>query len=178
MTSPPQTDPVIRSLQLAILIVSAQQRRSPDSRLGFTQINYGRLFVRDPWTLFSIARELNCSVSELVSPPEQANGTRWPALVDAAETLLSAVQAQPPHLRAPLLLRCATIPWTRVAALLPGRVKFSLQEDVATACAAILRTCGDEVDLLTSSVDESALRSSRKLRRAGLNRLRERALAC
>lgn len=140
------------ALRTAILIINTESTRRPsaDAGLGYAQINYGRLFIRDRWTLFAIARELCCTVEDLIAPPEIRRGPRWADLVSSAESLLAELQNLSEHVRVVLALRACGTSWKSVLSHLPGRVLFSLVEDADSG----LRTLGarrqTEISLLSS----------------------------
>ena len=157
------------ALKLAILIISIEQKRRPSARLGFTQINYGRLFVRDRWTLFAIARELGCEVREILAPPEQrstSDSPRWPELVSAAERVLAVVTQADARTREIIRHRAGGRSWNDLARLLPGRATFSIRDDYETA---ITRFADDDVATLLAHDDRrlgtAASRRTKNVRR-------------
>ena len=127
-----KTDDAVR---LAYVIEKADSRRRIGHSLGFALINYGRLFVRDYWTLFSIARELDCGVSDLVGKEERR--TKWDVLVRAAEEILAAVQALPAPLRMIVEERGSGHSWRRILRRHPDRLIFSMREDYDRALRVI-----------------------------------------
>lgn len=161
---------VERAIQIAALVIARESARRPSAKLGFAHVNYGRLFIRDRWTLFAIARELNCDVADLLSPPSPAadSGTRWSTISEAAERLFERVQALSSPVRAAMRLRAGGIAWSAVARATPGRVMFSLMEDTDQGYLILARECEDEVDLLARYHDprlmkKSIRRGSRKI---------------
>jgi hypothetical protein len=150
------------ALRLAVAVIQIEQARRPSARLGYTQINYGRLFIRDRWTLFSIARELGCQVSEILSAPDDKRSSgdapRWSELVSAAESILSVVNARPAHVRMILVHRAGGKSWRQIEALLPGRVMFSIQEDYEAATLLFAR---EDVETLTSHDDRRLKKTMR-----------------
>lgn len=154
------------ALRLAVAVIQIEQARRPSARLGYTQINYGRLFIRDRWTLFSIARELGCTVADIVAPPDEQSRTsdapRWNELVDAAESILAIVNARPAHVRQILVYRAGGLRWRQIEALLPGRVMFSIQEDYEAATLLFAR---EDVDTLTSHDDRRLNKSTARGRK-------------
>jgi hypothetical protein len=151
------------ALRTAVLVINTESLRSPagDAQLGFSAVNYGNLFIRDRWTLFAIARELNCSVDELISPPEvRRSGPRWSELTRASEELLAEVQKLPQDMRLVLILRACGARWKQITAKLPGRVFFSIVDDADHGLAQLVLTCPSQVAML-ASYDDSPQRCRR-----------------
>jgi hypothetical protein len=120
-----------RALLRAFVVESMERKRRATSKLGFAQLDYGRLFVRDRWTLFAIARELGCSVEDLLEPPQPANDHRivWGDIVSASESLMSAARSLRDPIRQVVLLRACGLGWRKIGIALPGRTPFSLADD-------------------------------------------------
>jgi hypothetical protein len=142
------------ALRLAVRVEQIERRRTDSRRLGFAQVDYGRLFVRDEWTLFSIARELGCTIADLLPPKETDRGesrATWSSLVEASERLLSVARGLPEPIRSIVLLSAVGLGLRRIAARLPGRALFSLAEDLARGVARVALLCERDVRLLSSS---------------------------
>lgn len=127
----------------------AGQRKSP-AGLGFSQINYGNLFVRDKWTLFAIARELDCTIEDILSPPETRHLPKWSELISASESILDQVRALPAHLKTLVSRRGDGISWRTIQQEFPGRTTFSMKDDHASGLAQVLRHSFDHLNFLAS----------------------------
>ncbi len=148
MTDSATTEIAVRR---SFLLERKESRRKAPPGLGFSQVNYGNLFHRDKWTLFSIAVELGCSVEDLLSPEDKKTlGPRWSELVQASEDILSAVRTLPLSLRHLVLLRAQGDSWRKIQRKNSGRIMFSMREDFDRAMDIILRRAPDQVIFLAS----------------------------
>ncbi len=135
----------------ALLVEQRESRNRVPPQMGFAQVNYGNLFVRDRWTLFAIARELGCSVDEILEPdPEKKSGPRWSEIAQASESVLEDVRALPAQIRDLVILRGSGISWRRIQHRYEGRLSFSLREDHSRGMSSLLRTCYDHLNFLAS----------------------------
>jgi len=141
------------ALRLATIIEMADGRRRIGMNLGFSLINYGRLFVRDYWTLFAIAREVDCDVSDLLPRDDEKRQKRqkWSELTQASEEILAKVRTLPAPLRSVAEARAKGEGWRKIARRWPDRVLWSMQEDFARSLESLLRDCGDSISFLTSN---------------------------
>ena len=141
------------ALRLATIIEMADGRRRIGMNLGFSLINYGRLFVRDYWTLFAIAREVDCDVSDLLPRDDEKRQKRqkWSELTQASEDILAKVRTLPAPLRSVAEARAKGEGWRKIARRWPDRVLWSMQEDFAQALQIVLTSCGDSISFLTSN---------------------------
>lgn len=135
----------------AFLVEQKEGRNKIPPGLGFTQINYGRLFIRDRWVLFAIARELDCTIEEILeSTDTKREGPRWSEIVQASEEILEEVRTLPGPLRDLITLRGSGVSWKRVKAQFPGRLSFSLRDDHSAGMDTLLRRCFDHLNFLAS----------------------------
>lgn len=120
-----------RALLRAFVVETIERKRRHTAKLGFAQLDYGRLFIRDKWTLFAIAREIGCSVEDLLEPPRPANDSQvtWTQIVDASESLMSAARSLREPIKRVVLLRACGMGWRNIGKALPGRTLFSLADD-------------------------------------------------
>ena len=149
----PDTRQAEEALRLATIIEMADGRRRIGQNLGFSLINYGRLFVRDYWTLFAIARELDCEVGDLLPRDEEKREKRlkWSELTRASEIILAKVRTLPAPLRSVAEARAKGEGWRKIARRWPNRVLWSMQEDFAAALEILLRSSSDSISFLTSN---------------------------
>lgn len=142
-----------RGLLRAFIVESLERKRRHTAKLGFAQLDYGRLFVRDRWTLFAIARELGCSVEELMEPPQQSQESRvvWSQIIDASESLMSAARSLREPIRQIILLRASGMGLRKIGIALPGRAPFSLAEDFEEGIRKIWILVSHECRLLAFS---------------------------
>jgi len=157
-TSPVDQDPVLaeitaKALLRAFIVEQIERRRRPSGKLGFAQLDYGRLFVRDRWTLFAIARELGCTIEELIEPPVPASESRvvWGDLVEASDVVMGAARSLREPIRQVTLLRAAGLGWRKIQRALPGRASFSLAEDYVLGIERVAILAGRECRLLAFS---------------------------
>lgn len=154
------------ALVRALLIEQNESRRTASARLGFTQLNYGRLFIRDYWTLFAIAVELGCTIEELASPPERqiTNGSsvRFADLESAATRILDEVRQLPAPQREVLLLRASGLSLRQITTSLKGRSYHGIAEDLADGVVTIFRRCESEVKILAGAEQTLLLRNAQK----------------
>jgi hypothetical protein len=140
---------VQRALELAVIIMEAERRRRPSAALGFAQINYGRLFIRDYWTLFAIALELECTVADLLPSPEPAEQRSLRAdMTESAESILVEIRRLPSPLSAVVLLRAARVSWRKIYGKMQGRAQFSIRDDWAIGLKIISERCASECRFL------------------------------
>lgn len=142
------------ALRLAVRVEQIERRRTDSRRLGFSQVEYGRLFVRDEWTLFSIARELGCAIADLLPPRDSDRGesrATWSSLVEASERVLAFARSLPEPIRSIVLLSAVGLGVRTISARLPGRAHFSVIEDLARGSALVARRCERDVRTLASS---------------------------
>jgi len=149
MTDSATTELAVRR---SFLLEKKDSRRKTPPGIGFSQVNYGNLFVRDYWTLFAIARELECSVEDLLSKDEgKTSGPRWSELIQASEDILEIVRALPFPLRYLVLLRAEGKTWRKIQRDNPGRLMFSMKEDFVRGMDIVLRKAPDQVIFLAST---------------------------
>ncbi len=141
------------ALRRAHRVVQTERRRGSSGRLGFSQIDYGRLFHRDQWTMFAIARELGCSVDDLLPPTEPTGESRvaWSDLVAASEAIFAVVQTMPDQRRSAIVLYSAGLGPRQILKRLPGRLAFSVAEDVAEGIGQIASRAESHVWTLARS---------------------------
>lgn len=144
---------VAEAIRRAIMVETVERRKSGAAKLGFSAVNYGNLFIRDYWTLFAIARELECSISDLTPPVERrsSTGLRWADLVDASEKVMHEVRLLPVQTKDLLVWRAGGHAWAIIQKRLPGRVGFSLREDYASGVAHIGKRCAEQVRLFSNA---------------------------
>jgi hypothetical protein len=120
------------ALLRAFVVETMERKRRASSKLGFAQLDYGRLFIRDQWTLFAIARELGCTVEELIAPiePQRESRVAWSEIVDASESLMASVRSLRDPIKQVILLKASGMSMRKIAVALPGRASFSLAEDL------------------------------------------------
>jgi len=149
----PDLNQAEEALRLATIIEMADGRRRIGMNLGFSLINYGRLFVRDYWTLFAIAREVDCDVSDLLPRDDEKRQKRqkWSELTQASEEILAKVRTLPAPLRSVAEARAKGEGWRKIARRWPNRVLWSMQEDFAAALEILLRSSSDSISFLTSN---------------------------
>jgi hypothetical protein len=136
----------------ALLIERAEGRKKTPAGLGFAQINYGRLFVRDYWTLFAIARELDCSIDDLTETKESPRtGPRWSELISASEEILETVRTLPVIVRDVVTMRCAGFSWRRIQQRFPHRVSFSLRDDHTDGLCRVRRSSHESLLFLATT---------------------------
>lgn len=140
------------ALKLAILVEQADGARKTGQSLGFALINYGRLFVRDYWTLFSIAREMDCEIGELVPKNDHADKrAKWDELVRHSEIVLTWVRSLPGPMRSVAEARGKGESWRKVQSRSPGRLSWSIKDDYRFALEMIVRNAPDSVSFLASA---------------------------
>jgi hypothetical protein len=141
------------ALRLATIIELADGRKRIGQNLGFSLINYGRLFVRDYWTLFAIAREIDCEMSDLLPRDDEKRQKRlkWSELTRASENILAKVRALPAPLRSVAEARGKGDSWRKICSRWPDRVPFSMKEDFGKVLEIVLREESDSVQFLTSN---------------------------
>lgn len=140
----PQASPVLddllrqnaitaQALLRAFIVETMERKRRVSSKLGFAQLDYGRLFIRDQWTLFAIARELGCTVEDLLEPPQPVSESRvvWSEIVTASESLMSAARSLRDPIKQVVLLHASGMSMRKIGRALPGRAPFSIAEDLA-----------------------------------------------
>jgi len=148
MTDSSTTELAVRR---SFLLEKKESRKKTPPGLGFAQINYGNLFVRDPWTLFAIARELDCKIEDILSPDDGKRvGPRWSELIQASEVVLDTVRSLPHHLRHLVVLRGQGKSWRKIHRENPGRLMFSMREDYDRGIQFVLRRAPDQVIFLAS----------------------------
>jgi hypothetical protein len=141
------------ALRLATIIEMADGRRRIGQNLGFALINYGRLFVRDYWTLFAIAREVDCDVSDLLPREDEKRVKRlkWSELTQVSEIILAKVRTLPAPLRSVAEARGKGDSWRKLCRRWPDRVPFSMKEDFGKVLEILLRDASDSISFLTSN---------------------------
>ena len=138
---------VKRSFQLE----KKESRRKTPAGLGFAQVNYGNLFVRDKWTLFAIARELDCTIEDILEPKDSARvGPRWNELISASERILDTVRSLPAHARHLVMARGIGHSWRRIQRDNPGRIFFSLRDDYQQGIEGIIHSVPEAIVYLAS----------------------------
>lgn len=148
MTDSATTELAVRR---SFLLEKKESRRKTPPGLGFSQVNYGNLFVRDPWTLFAIARELDCKIEDILSPDDGKRiGPKWSELIQASEDILENVRTLPLPLRHLVVLRGQGKTWRKIQRDHPGRIMFSMREDFARGMEIVLRKTPDQVIFLAS----------------------------
>jgi hypothetical protein len=153
---PPQRDELqnfdlaAQALLRAFVVEQIEKTRTYTRKLGFAHLDYGRLFIRDKWTLFAIARELGCTVEDLLEPPQPAPESRvaWSEIAEASESLMAIARGLPPMMREVTLLRATGLGWRKIGKALPGRASFSLAQDYADGIALVWRRGERECRLL------------------------------
>jgi hypothetical protein len=155
LTSSMTADALLRSF----IVEQIERKTRPSAKLGFAQLDYGRLFVRDRWTLFAIAREIGCSVEDLLEPPQPSPESRvaWRDIVDASEKIMGAARSLPDQLKLVTLLRAGGLGWRKIGKALPGRALFSLADDYERGIRRIWVLAQREVRMM-SGVDHPRLR--------------------
>lgn len=149
MTDSATTELAVRR---SFLLERKESRRKTPPGLGFSQVNYGNLFRRDKWTLFAIARELDCTIEELICPDDgKTSGPKWSELIQASEDILEIVRALPFSLRHLVLLRAEGKTWRKIQRDNPGRLMFSMREDFDRGMDIVLRRAPDQVIFLASA---------------------------
>lgn len=150
------------ALRRAHLVEQIERGRRASGKLGFAHVDYGRLFQRDHWTMFAIARELGCSVEDLLPPPEPTRESRvaWSDLVVASELVLGEVRTANPSVRDVLALAARGMGMRQMLRLLPGRLSFSIAQDLAEGLAAIVARQSQSVLLLARSDHQTFLLST------------------
>ena len=140
------------AIRRSLILEQIERTRRSSAALGFAQINYGRLFIRDRWTLFVIARELNCPIEEILSAPDArpSTSTRWADVVDATEVILSSVRELIYSVRVVVVYRSEGRSWRAIVRALPDRALFSMTEDFACGCELVWRRAAPEVRLVAS----------------------------
>ena len=148
----PDTRQAEEALRLATIIEMADGRRRIGQNLGFALINYGRLYIRDKWTLFAIARELDCEVGDLLPRDDEKREKRlkWSELTRASEIILAKVRTLPAPLRSVAEARAKGEGWRKIARRWPDRVLWSMQEDFARVLEILLKESADSISFLTS----------------------------
>ena len=140
------------ALKLAFLIEEADGARKTGHSLGFALINYGRLFVRDYWTLFAIARELDCEIGDLTPKNDHAEKrAKWDELVRHSEIVLSRVRSLPISVRSVVEARGKGASWRKVQGRCPGRLSWSIKDDYRAALGLIVSEAPDSVIFLAST---------------------------
>ena len=134
----------------AVIIERREGRKKSPTGLGYAQINYGRLFVRDKWTLFSIARELDCSVEDILSPPETRDRPRWSELIQASEDILGEDRTLPGPTMTLVLRRGEGVSWRKIQQEFSGRTTFSMKDDYERGLQQIKRVVRDSLNFLAS----------------------------
>ena len=148
----PTHDQAEEALRLATILELADGRRKIGQNLGFALINYGRLFLRDKWTLFAIARELDCEVGDLLPRVDQAEKRlKWNELTRASEAILLVVRALPAPLRSVAEARARGDSWRKIKKSRPDRLLFSMQEDFGKVLEIVLAEAKDSVEFLTAN---------------------------
>lgn len=137
------SDETEECVRLAVMIERADGARKIGQNLGFAQINYGRLFVRDYWTLFALAREMDCQIGDLAPKDDKAERRqKWDALSRAAEEILQTVRSLPAPLRSVAEARGRGDSWRKIQRANPERLLFSLKDDHAQAMMVVkARSC-------------------------------------
>lgn len=112
--------------------------------------------------MFAIARELGCSVEDLLPPPEPTRESRvaWSDLVVASELVLGEVRTANPSVRDVLALAARGMGMRQMLRLLPGRLSFSIAQDLAEGLAAIVARQSQSVLLLARSDHQTFLLST------------------
>lgn len=150
------------ALKLAVVVEKADGARRTGQSLGFALINYGRLFVRDYWTLFAIARELDCEIGEIAPRTDHAEKRqKWNELVRNSEVILVDVRALPLPLRSVAEARASGESWKKIAARYPGRLSWSMREDYELVLALLLRESHDAISFLASAENIFVVRERR-----------------
>lgn len=134
----------------AVIIEKREGRRKIPAGLGFAQINYGRLFIRDYWTLFALARENDCKIEDFLPKDSAHSGPRWSELITASETILEVVRALPDSRRILLLQRGSGLSWRKIQQRHPERVMFSMKEDYREGLLLVAKTSADSLNFLAS----------------------------
>jgi len=134
----------------AFLLERREGKRKIPPGLGFAQINYGRLFVRDKWTLFAIARELDCTIEDILDTPETRTGPKWSELITASEHIMETVRALPGPLKTFVMMRAEGISWRRIQQDFRGRTTFSMKDDHALGLTHVMRRSYDHLNFLAS----------------------------
>jgi hypothetical protein len=140
----------LSSFTRAYMIEELERRRGSNAPLGFSQVNYGRLFIRDFWTLFAIAVELECSIADLLPETErQSEGdVRYADLVCASEDVMRAIRLLPTHITTVVIARLRGDSWRAINLILPGRASFSLRDDLATGLRKTSDVCESQLRML------------------------------
>lgn len=156
MTTTPTEIAIRRSF-----LICRRESRIPDPRLRLAQLNYARLFVRDYWTMFSIARELNCSVSDLKQDERDDGSRKWPLIIQSADEILESIRTLPVILRSLVEARGRGDSWQKIQRLNKDRIAFSLRDDYRRALALVERGATDAVRFL--SQDENFFVARKKI---------------
>ena len=139
------------ALRRAYLVEVRESRKKGDPRLGYSQINYGRLFVRDYWTLFAIARELDCKIEDLVAEPERPrSGPRYSEIIQASEEILETVRTLPAIFRSVVECRGRGLSWRKIQLKCDGRIQSSLRDDYDRGMKLVGRASAGSLSFLAS----------------------------
>lgn len=148
------------ALKLAVIIEKADGARRTGQSLGFALINYGRLFVRDYWTLFAIARELDCEIAEIAPRTDLAEKrAKWDQMVRNSEVLLAWVRSLPTPLRSVTEARGAGESWRKIHRRWSGRLLWSMQDDYRFALGVLIMNVPDSVSFLASADNFTIVKS-------------------
>lgn len=140
------------ALKLATIVEKADGARRTGQSLGFALINYGRLFVRDYWTLFAIARELDCAIGDIAPRTDLAEKRqKWDEMVRNSEAILTIVRALPGPMRAVAEARASGESWKKIGERSPGRLLWSIRDDYQFILGTIAHLAPDAVSFLASA---------------------------
>lgn len=139
-------------LRLAVLVEVADGKRSCRANLGYAQLNYGRLFIRDFWTLFALAREMECEIGDFL-PKEDRSQRRaqWDQLIRASEEVLAVVRSLPAPMKQVTEARSEGLSWRKIRRLFPDRMLFSMQDDFFQSLQIIQARAKESLHYLSTS---------------------------
>ena len=156
LQSSPTPDDLNRTsiaIRRSFIVEKIERSRRSSKRLGFAHVDYGRLFIRDRNTLFAIARELNCTIEELLSPVEPTRESRivWSDIVGASESILASVRALLEPIRSIVVDHGLGLNWRTIRRKYPDRMAWSLHDDHEAGMVQILQNRSSEVHLIATS---------------------------
>jgi hypothetical protein len=159
--------PSAAPLRAAIVAVTADGASLPN--LDFARFDWARHFQRDYWTMFGIARELDCSIDDLLRDEGRGFGQierlERDMEIDAAHTIMERLRDLLPPVRAILLERARRRTWRQILKTRPERPPWSVMDDYRHGMRHLWHHAGPEMNLMVTTrifhrLAESSFRSS------------------